>query len=161
VSENPPENYVTLPFADGEYVFKLPVGQLVELQGKCGNVGVSQIFARLVSARFRDTQSGAVVFNPLTATFFYEDVAETIRLALIGGGEGLVDGKPVQVTPTLALKLVRDYVHARPLQESWTTAVAVLSAFMIGYTDPDKPEKKSPVKPTATQPEPEETASAG
>lgn len=138
-----PENMITLEWADGEYDFRLPIGQIAELQTKCGDVGVGKIYARLMAGRYTDRE-GAIVLNPLHAEFRYEDIAEVIRLALIGGARGMVDGKAVEVTPTKALQLVRDYVHSRPLLENWKVASAVLSAFLIGYTDPDKAEKKSP-----------------
>lgn len=143
-----PDNFIVLEWADGEYQFRLPVGQIAELQTKCGDVGVGKIYARLMAGRYMD-RAGDIVLNPMEADFRYEDVVEVIRLGLIGGGRGTVDGKSVEVTPTKALQLVRDYVHSRPLLENWRVSSAVLSAFLIGYTDPDAPaQKKTPKPPT-------------
>jgi hypothetical protein len=136
-----PDNYIVLDWGDGEYLFRLPVGQIGELQTKCG-AGIGKIYSRLMAGRFVD-RNGDIVLNPLQADFHYEDIVEVIRLSLIGGGSGEVAGKKVEVTPTMALALIRNYVHPRPLLENWKVASAVLSAFLIGYTDPDAPEKKS------------------
>lgn len=137
-----PENHLLLDFADGEYLFKLPVEQVAELQTKC-DAGIGTIFSRLMAGRYRDPRDGGIVLNALEAQFKYEDITETIRLALIGGGQGTVDGKQVQVDPRMALQLVRNYVHPRPLLETWKIASAVLSAFVVGYADPAA-QKKSP-----------------
>lgn len=144
-----PDNFIVLEWADGEYEFRLPVGQLAELQSKCGggpglSVGVGRIYARLHAGRYVDRLTGDVVLNPLEADFRFEDVVEVIRLGLIGGNRGVVNAQPVQVPPTKALQLIRDYVYTRPLLENWKVASAILSAFLIGYTDPNKAEKKSP-----------------
>ena len=152
-----PDNYIVLDFADGEYEFRLTVGGIAELQTKCG-AGVGRIFARLHADRFQERgtpgRPGDIVLNPLQAEFQLEDIHETIRLGLIGGGRGIVAGQEVAVSPAKALQLMRDYVHPRPLLENWKVASCVLSAFLIGYTDPDKAQKKSP---TMTP----ETATAG
>jgi len=132
-----------------------PLRQIAELQTKCG-AGVGAIYARLHAGRYLNRMN-AVVLNPLEAGFKYEDITETIRLALIGGNEGLVAGEQIQVSPTKAMQLVRDYVHSRPLLENWKVASAILSAFLIGYSDPEKTEKKSPPETEATP----QTAKAG
>ncbi len=142
-----PANQITLEWADGEYEFRLPVGLIGELQTKCG-AGIAKIYARLMAGRFMD-RDGSIALNPMQAEFSYEDIAEVIRLGLIGGGRGVVDDKPVEVSPTVALKLIRGYVHTRPLLENWKVASAVMSAFVIGYNDPDA-EKKSPKRGKVT-----------
>lgn len=133
-------NEITLDFADGEYRFRLLLPQLAELQSKC-DAGVGLIFSRLMKGRYRDGDD--IVFNPLEAIFKYQDITETIRLGLIGGGMGMVDGKQVKVGPGDALRLMRTYVEPRPLLDNWSIAAAVAMASMIGYSDP-KAEKKSP-----------------
>jgi hypothetical protein len=137
-----PANFLVLDFADGEYTFRLTVEHMAELQEKCGHVGIGEIYARLMAGRYRDN-GGRIVLNPLEAKFKYEDIAETIRLALIGGGGGTVNGDSVEVTPTKALALVRGYVHPRPLLETWMIASAVLSAFVMGYDDPTAQKKSA------------------
>lgn len=146
-----PDNYIVLPFADGDYTFALPIGQAIELQEKCG-AGIGEIYARVMAGRYRNTMNGQTVLNTLEARFKIEDVRETIRLALIGGKEGTVNGQRVEVTPAKALHLVRHYVDPRPLEETWQIAAGILAAFVIGYVDPDKPaaQKKTDGEPAAT-----------
>ena len=107
---------ITLEFADGEYDFRLPIGQLVELQEKTGR-GPAKLF--------EDLRSG---------TWLARDPSETIRLGLIGGG----------LKPNEAVKLVRSYVEERPLTESVFTAMAILAAALFGAGDEErvgKPEE--------------------
>lgn len=142
-----PDNHILLQFADGEYMFRLAVREVVELQEKCG-AGVAAVFSRLMMGRYKGP-NGDILFNPLEAVFKLEDIRETIRLGLIGGGTGMVNGETINVDPTKAMRLVRDYVDTRPLLETWRIASAVLSAFVVGYTPPDA-QKKSPAKRAAT-----------
>lgn len=141
-------NFIWLDFADGEYLFRLPIGMIAELQTKC-DAGVGLIFQRLMKGRYPD--DGQVIFNPLEAIFKYQDITETIRLGLIGGGEALVDGKKVKVSPADAIRLIRTYVEPRPLLENWSIAAAIAIACMVGYHDP-KTEKKSPAPESQQEP---------
>jgi hypothetical protein len=147
-----------MPFADGDYTFKLPIGQVIELQEKCG-AGVGEIYSRLMAGRYRNTLTGQSVLNTMEARFKIEDVRETIRLALIGGNQAMVDGKAIEVPPAKALHLVRNYVDTRPLEETWQLATGILSASVIGYVDPDKSTAQK--KTEAAEPEPEATPAAG
>lgn len=108
---------VSFDWADGHYRFRLPIEQLLELQVKC-DAGPPEIHARLASARWR-----------------VEDLRETIRLGLIGGG----------LTPVKALELTRAYVDQRPLHESVNPAFAILTAALVGVPG-DQPEEGAPSK---------------
>lgn len=104
---------ITQLWADGEYRFRLPIGQLRELQNKT-EVGPPELFYRLGSSTWR-----------------VDDVRETIRLGLIGGG----------LSPTAALVLVIQYVDARPLMENVSIATKIIGAALVG--DPsDQPRGK-------------------
>ncbi|QWY83571.1 tail tube protein [Rhizobium phage RHph_X2_26] len=97
------------PFGDGDYSFRLGWGQLIELQEKCG-------------------AGPYVVLNRLRAhTWQVEDIAEVIRIGLIGGG----------MAPVEALKLVKRYVKERPPLENYELAFTVLGAGLMGA--PDEP----------------------
>ena len=98
---------ITLTWADGDHRFRLPIGQLRELQDKCGS-GPFAIFLRL------DDNSWKV-----------DDIRETLRLGLIGGGK----------RPDEALLLVKRYVDERPLIENVLAAKSVLFAAIIGVKD--------------------------
>lgn len=106
---------IRLTWADDDYIFRLPIKQLIELQEAC-DAGPSYIMARLEQNAWK-----------------VEDVRETIRLGLIGGG----------LKPEQALKLVRNYVDERPLLESAIVAQAIIAAAIVGVEEeqpPGKPE---------------------
>lgn len=111
---------ITLDWADGTYVFRLAIGQLRELQEKC-DAGPAHIMSRLSSG-----------------WWMVDDIVQTIRLGLIGGGLG----------PIEAMKLVRVYVEERPLVESIMPAIAILSSALVGAPDEDA-QKKSEAETTA------------
>lgn len=99
-------------WADGTYRFRLAIGQLRELQEKC-NAGPPEIFDRLMKNTWR-----------------VDDVRETLRLGLIGGG----------TKPSDALVLVIRYVDSRPWMENVPAALGVIGAALVG--DPnDQPGK--------------------
>ncbi|MES2783606.1 MAG: GTA-gp10 family protein [Pseudomonadota bacterium] len=116
---------VDLKFADGEYRFWLPWPQVFELERKCGYVGhdggrrpksIFQIF----------NEMGELSANAL-------DIKETIRLGLIGGNHGLVDGEEIKVGPLTAAQIVEEYVYpARPLDEAMQLAATILHAAIAG-----------------------------
>jgi hypothetical protein len=103
------------PWADGDYTFRLPWGQLVELQEKC-DAGPYVILKRISDGSWR-----------------VEDLSQTVRLGLIGGG----------VEPKAALQLARDYVEARPLAESVLIAHEILSAAILGTGEEQPGEQKA------------------
>lgn len=111
---------VELNWADGSHRFRLPIGQLRELQEKC-NAGPMEILNRLILKTWR-----------------VDDVRETIRLALIGGG----------MVPDKALALTIRYVEARPWFENVPIAQAILMAAVIGVPG-DQPGKPAPVPSSA------------
>lgn len=108
---------ITLPFADGDYRFRLAIGQLRELQeavnlprakAEVAPVGPAQILAGLGSGEW-----------------WIDDFRETIRLGLIGGG----------AAPARALLLTTRYVDARPPRESIPLARGILLAALIGVPE--------------------------
>lgn len=121
---------VTLPWGDGRHPFCLPIGQVRELEEKRG-VG-SLTLARRIS----------------NGDWFFDDLRETIRLGLIGGGK----------TPVEALKLVEQYIDVRPPAENVPTAYAILLAFINGVPKPSK-KKPQPMTAKGTETRPEESTS--
>ena len=130
-----PRNTIELEFADGKYLFALPLPRIDELQRKTG-VGIGALFARVLKgcAQVGDD----IVQAPSHAEFHALDLIETIRQGLIGGGRGEVDGAEVKVTPVLAQRLIDNYVNCEPLAEAWAVAAAVLGAAVVGYDEPKK-----------------------
>lgn len=117
---------ITLDWADGTYKFRLPYGQIAELQEATG-CGPQFLLSRLIDG-----------------TWKVADLRETIRLGLIGGG----------VEPLKALTLVRQYVEQRPLLESVLPARAILTAALVGVPGEDWPGKDAPGETKAPDPSP-------
>ena len=139
-----PATHIELKFADGDYLFALKLPQLAELQQKTG-VGVFALYGRVLRGRY--VIDGEVVGIPHEGTAYDTDLFETIRLGLIGGGKGLVDGKEVEVSALRARELVERYCHPAPLREAWGLAAAILTAKIEGY-DPG-PNVEAGEKPAA------------
>ncbi|MDB5733340.1 MAG: hypothetical protein JWQ03_3235 [Variovorax sp.] len=107
---------LTLPWADGDHTFRLAIGELRQLQEKL-DAGPVEIFDRLMNRGWR-----------------LDDIRETIRLGLIGGGR----------SPAEAARLVRDYIDGRPLIENVETAQQIIAAAMIGPPDEPSTGKTQP-----------------
>jgi len=100
---------VDLDFGDGKYTFHLDIPRLKELQEKTGS-GPPEVLSRLAEGRAR-----------------IDDVRESIRLGLIGGG----------AAPLAAKALVERYVDERPLIEGIAYATLILGAAIIGNKPPE------------------------
>ncbi|QEN86878.1 gene transfer agent family protein [Labrys sp. KNU-23] len=130
----------TFTWADGQYSFALPLGQLEELQEKA-DCGPLALLERMRNGTWREA-----------------DLRQTIRLGLIGGG----------LEPTAALRMVERYVYpARPLMEGLLPAQSILAAALWGVEDdqpgkdqadgmaePGLAETESSASPNSTAPEP-------
>lgn len=97
---------------DRERTFTLTPLMIAELERVTG-AGIGAIFKRLCAN-----------------SFAHAEVVETIRLALIGGGE----------TPENAAAIVRVYVEPAPLADSYGLALDVLSKLYFGRTCLTEPE---------------------
>lgn len=126
---------VEIIWADGEHRFSLPIGRLRELQDKC-KAGPVRILTRLA-----------------TGDWLVDDVRETIRLGLIGGG----------LAPEDAYRLVERYVDAGSWLTNVDTARAVLMGALVGPEDDQVGKGAAPTvatetaaspSPPSTEPEP-------
>jgi hypothetical protein len=90
-------------FGDGDYTFRLTPALIAELEQKCGSIG-------------------AVCHRVFNRQFAQADIAETIRLALIGGG----------TDPKRAAELIAAYVAGRPFAETWPLASKSLERAWFG-----------------------------
>lgn len=140
------QSSIELEFADGTYSFALKLPQLAELQEKC-SAGIFKIYGRVLRGRY--IIGDEIVGMAHEGEAFDTDLYETIRLGLIGGGAGLVDGVEVKVDALKARQLVERYVHPAPMREAWTLAAAVLSAKIEGFDPGPKKEEPAaaPAKP--------------
>lgn len=133
------QTWIQLPFADGEYLFRLGLAQIVELERKC-DAGIGRIYGR--------TRAGRLGFDPAEALpdegeYRFPELVEIIRQSLIGGGAGMVDGVDTTVTPVRANQLVETYLlgatdQRLALTRIWALAFAILHALVEGYTPPKK-----------------------
>lgn len=126
-----------LEFADGEYSFDLKLPQMDELQEKRG-CGIFALYGRIT--RGRHMFGDVAVADPAAGEAYDQDLFETIRLALIGGGKGIVNDQVVRVDAGKARKLVERYCHTAPLKDSWAIAAAILGARIMGYNAPGEAE---------------------
>lgn len=121
---------ITLEFADSDYLFRLPLKRIAELEEKCG-APVGAIWKRVC----------------LTGDYHATDLIETVRLGLIGGG----------LDPQEARKLIERYCDEWPLMEWHRHAIAILGACVEGYetsgetggADPDGQESSGAKKQPA------------
>ena len=100
-----------IAFGDGDYLFRLPLKWLAELEAKC-DAGIGTIYARVLT--FQHTSY---------------DVVEIIRCGLFGGG----------LDPAKARRLIETYIDGFPLEEAHQLAMAVLAGCVHGYS-PDAEE---------------------
>lgn len=108
---------VSIVWAGGEDQFCLSkVGLILDLEDKC-KAGIGVIAGRL--------ESGAYGIN---------EVRETIRLGLIGGGK----------TPDQAMSAVRNHVDENPLSHSVLLAYAIVRAVLFGAPADDHVGKQEP-----------------
>lgn len=97
---------VLATWAGGDHLFRLTVAMVLELEQKC-------------AAPF-----GTIFHRVQAGQYAIEDILQTIRLGLIGGG----------MKPQDAAALMRAYVYPeRPLAEAWAVARVILSAAMFGF----------------------------
>lgn len=117
----------TIIWAGGEDVFCLAkVGLILDLEQKCG-AGIATIMTRLT-----------------TGNWALNDIRETVRLGLIGGGS----------TPERAMQAVRNHVDENPLTASVLLAYSIIEAVMVGV--PDDPVGKKETDEGKEQPEAEQ-----
>ena len=96
---------VRLFFGDGDYDFKLTISAISALQVKCQS-GIGQIYTRVISGQF-----------------YSQDLLETVRHGLIGGG----------MAPKPAHDLIESYSDVVPLEDWQNIAISVLAAATHGY----------------------------
>lgn len=105
------------PFGDGRYRFHFSTKLLLQLERDCGSIdreGIAHpksyqtIMDQMGEALGHDQLGELAYVQSAGATF--KDTRVAARLALAGGGSGLVDGESVTVTDADAVRLVDDYV---------------------------------------------------
>ena len=134
------ETSIELDFADGRYWFALLWPQAIELERKCGakdDYGIIRpkslfIMHTELGSGLMVGADGEVLFTGSSAGIA-RDIAEIIRLGLIGGNRANVMGEEITVSPIEARELVENYVFpAVPFVQSAATAFAILNAAIHG-----------------------------
>lgn len=111
---------IELKWADGDHKFNVAKLRCVlELEEKCG-CGFAEIYKRLASG-----------------TWYFNDIRETLRLGLIGGG----------TLPDKALALINRYVDDVPFAENVLPAQAVIMAALVGVKGDNPETKKAAAEP--------------
>ncbi len=144
-----------LPFADGEYQFRMGWGELGQLQEAC-DVGPYVLEERLsllpravrwVDGSFlgQEDQARALVdldgaidppqFLPPKCTA--AEIGEVIRCALVGGG----------LDPVKALKLVREHVHGKPIERNRPLAWTLMRVALYGAPEEELEKKAEAASP--------------
>ncbi|MET3899671.1 hypothetical protein ABIB57_003633 [Devosia sp. UYZn731] len=121
---------ITLPWADGDYRFRLAWGELIELQEQC-DAGPMVILHRLIDGQWK-----------------VQDISQIMRLGLIGGG----------TAPEKALKLIRDYVESRPPLENVMMARGILGIALQGAPDEEPGEVEGEAKDKSSMTSPTENS---
>ena len=116
------QGLVELNWPGGEHAFRLRLGELQALQEKC-DAGPEMVLQRI--------RLGVWQVN---------DLFETLRLGLIGGG----------MDRDAARKLVVDTFERTPLMEFKTPAIEALAAALIGVPDDPAGEPSPAGDPTPT-----------
>lgn len=129
---------IVLPFANGRYLFKLPIRRIREVETLAGPIDL---------VRHRLLHGG----------YSIDDVIGVLQQGLIGGGKGWVNGTEVEVTTLRAESLIDNYVEGGALAEHHVTARQVIAALFVGY-EPEDGQKKSGV--TTDEPSPDASTGA-
>lgn len=105
---------IVMAFGDDDYLFRFTVKQIAELQEKC-KAGIGTIYRRVAMGEY-----------------YAEDLTESVRLGLIGGG----------VEATKARVLIERYLDPIPMLNRLEYAQAILAACVVGYEPPEDQKKK-------------------
>jgi Phage tail tube protein, GTA-gp10 len=123
---------INLDFGDGEYCFRLALGQWRELQE---TINKSRLEIGLEPIGPMGLMRGLV-----NGDAWPHDVREVIRLGLIGGG----------MKADRALVLIKRYVEGRPYFQSVPLARTVLQTAMFGPPNDQVGKEPAPEAETAT-----------
>lgn len=143
-TENDAKTEIELEFAGGDYLFKLPLTMLKELQRECGAT-MGQIMARIFKGRY--LFSGEPMGQVEEAAFAAEDLHWIPRMALTGGNRGVVADETRTVNANDADRLCKAHYDDLPVHEKWTLCAALMGALYQGYRPAaaaSPPKKKAP-----------------
>jgi hypothetical protein len=90
---------------------------------------------------------------PESAQFFYQDLLHVIHKALLHGGGGEALGNKITMTPSIADRLMRDYIintgdRRMAMMQIWKLGRSILYVLAEGYTPPKRGAGGKPGDPT-------------
>lgn len=143
---------VIAEFADGEYRFWLAMPQVVAFERDHGSI--IDFWGKLSEGIGIDSAGLFKFIGPSGPTV--PAMRDLVRLALIGGDHGIVDGSEVEMGPIKAKQLVDEYCFpVRPIEELAALAFRIVDAAVRGVKL-EGGQKKSPEtsdqKPSAEEP---------
>lgn len=116
-------------FGDGEYRFWLPLPQLFAFERDHGPL--LEFWGKLADSIGIDSEGKFQFLGPNGASA--AAMHDLVRVALIGGNHGMVNGEEVEVGPTTAKNLARDYLFPhRPLAEAAALSFRIADAYVRG-----------------------------
>lgn len=145
----------SLPFADGTYLFWLPMPRVIAAEremSRRNSDGIKQpysIFALFheIGSHIGEIGDEQVLIGPSPALL--SDAHAIIRNGLIGGGEGRAAGEDVAVTEVLASELVETYCYpARPAMHDLGLAWRILRAAIYGIDQGSKKKDGADADPS-------------
>lgn len=136
---------IELPLAGGIFRFRLTELELAllelgyshpasETRTKAPPIRVSDAYARLLRGRYE--VDGEDVGVPGAAGFSVIEMNAVTRMALLGGGGGVLDGKAVSWKDRDVDAFLAKHVYPLPLIDRWNLAVAALGVRMQGAVAP-------------------------
>lgn len=135
-------------FGDGKYSLFLSLKHIIELERNCGVADRDgRLHPKSIYAIHEELGAG-LGLNEETPVYLGggaarpSDIREVIRLALIGGNNGVLgSGEEIVVGPAKANNLCDDYLYPhRPMVEGQYIAWAVLNAAIVGVEVKKKAE---------------------
>ncbi len=149
---------------DGTYRLWLSLPEVQELEHKCGYIdaegnrrprGILGIYGAVARGRYE--LEGRSVGFAVEGAATVAECRETIRLALIGGGNAVVDGVQVKVDAYRAKQLVDNYLVPAAIEASWDLAYMILHTAVHGRKQrPEEDGTTSKIAVLPSDPEGEE-----
>lgn len=130
------DTFIEQDFGPGRFRFGFTLPQIFELERGPDAYRHESLYPRAIGVMYEALNSAIGLQGedktPVWiggAASVVQDIREIIRLGLIGGNSGIIDGQEIEVGPNRASELVNAYVFpARPLEESTLLAWHIIHA---------------------------------
>lgn len=136
---------IELEFGDGSFRFRLPALYIDRLQKDRGY----DVTWPDGSTGKKPKPFGQIFREHMTGDYDVLDSIGVIKLALTGGGGGVVAGEAVKLDPTKARIMADDVAKTWPVEQIYLFAATILRACTYGYEAPGD-KNSGNEKPPAT-----------